>query len=198
MSHPPFARYSSFMLLPQGLIRGLATKKLDLDDEEDDDTDVEQIMKTEVATQQANEAGRSSAQDGKGEDSSKRGSTGGAAAFVQGTTSFIKLDFSTQAKEDAGKDGGRAWAALKWVATLFRAKAAAAVHGKRQLIPSMEAVLWMTAPFVAWGILIVACNSVANIQVSSISAPTALFNMVGAWVGGVLWGCILVILVILA
>lgn len=152
-------RYKAFMLLPQGLIRGLATQKLNLDDEADEE-DLTDILK---AAGQTNDVGA----DGGGGDEKKSTTSGGANAVSGRSTSFIKLNFMTSnvtdAPEDNGPDG--VWGRMQALASYFRAKKKGMVSGsKRRLEPSIRALLLMTLPFLLWGFVVVIVNGAGIIE----------------------------------
>lgn len=162
------------MLLPQGLIRGLATQKLNLDGEEDEE-DVADVTRLQP---QSNDAGVSRLNTESIDNQKNLGA--GATGGITRSLSFIKLNFMSSgvAGSDTDTKTSALWSMMRRVATMFRAKVHDQSNRKRQLRPSIRAVILMTFPFLIWGFVIIIVNGLGNTQVSSISAPVALFNMV--------------------
>lgn len=161
------------MLLPQGLIRGLATQKLNLDGEEDEE-DVADVTRLQP---QSNEAVVSRLNNESVDD--RKGAGQGNPAGLTRSLSFIKLNFMSSATGDeTDVKSNTLWSMMSAVATMFRAKVHDQSNRKRQLKPSIRAVILMTFPFLLWGVVIIIVNGIGNMEVSSISAPVALFNMV--------------------
>lgn len=161
-------RYNAFMLLPQGLVRGLATKKLDLDDDDNEDEVVE-LARGEIGTGQAGEGTASSAETRKA-SASETASMG--SAYTPGAagnaTSYVKYSSMAMPETAVGESGQTSiWSVMQVVASMFR-KSEVPVNGKRTLKPSAQGVLWMTAPFIVWGVIIVALNGIADLQVKNV------------------------------
>lgn len=162
------------MLLPQGLVRGLATKQLDLDGEDNDADDLDQNVKEEAAEGQATDASNAgpatanSRQGGasEGKSDNRKGSQGGSTtAGLSRASSFIKINYGSASGRLVNKSSSSGFMArLKRMTSFFRA-APAAQSGKRQLLQSRRTVLMMTAPFVLWGVVIIVVNGIANLQV---------------------------------
>lgn len=54
----------------------------------------------------------------------------------------------------------------------------AAKNAKRKLQRSYKTIAYLVSPFALWGVVIILINAVGNAQISNISAPIALFNMI--------------------
>lgn len=154
------------MLLPQGLVRGLATQKLNLDGEEDEE-DVADVTKLQPQSTPAVVAKVSGAETA--DDRNKGTGNGASGGGLARSSSFIKLNFmsTTDAEENESKTS-MIWSILQNVAMMFRAKGRDSGARKRQLKPSMRAVVSMTAPFLLWGLVIIIINAMGNSEVSTL------------------------------
>lgn len=178
------------MLLPQGLIRGLATQKLNLDDEADEE-DVPDITKFPSQTAdkggegQANATGNQPSGNTDNADNNRTPGMGSANTTAARATSFIKLNFmgtSSKVLNTTEDSGDSVWRKMRKMASMFCVKKKPPVNSKRHLEPSLRDVILMTAPFLVWGLIVVIIQALGNQSVTSINPAVATFNMVGGWI----------------
>ncbi|PNH12150.1 Tiny macrocysts protein B [Tetrabaena socialis] len=168
--------YGSFLLVPVGLTRALATQSttLMLDGEDDEDDEDEEDAKETTAT-----AGEAPEEDPKQKRRARVTSGGGATPDEnRGThrTSAVAaglLDLGRSASVVKSQGGGRRNA--RGIAPL------ASTGGKRTLVADSRDTLVMLVPFVLWSILVIAvyCSAVVKMQgvVEAVAIHSVVNNM---------------------
>ncbi|KAL6754992.1 hypothetical protein V8C86DRAFT_271633 [Haematococcus lacustris] len=181
-----YAVYTVFMLMPQGLVKALATKSVELGEGNAEDMDETAAEGDDAAT------GDGSGFPGNNRDDeedalrgpSNGGRGGGGGAIVGAKLNMTALQALAAAKANRPSLGKRVVRALMfWKpadatdAQGNTISAAAASLTKRRLHQSSKAVLWLVWPFIFWALFVVVINSLGFVQLASVTSPIATSNI---------------------
>ncbi|KAL6757720.1 hypothetical protein V8C86DRAFT_1620236 [Haematococcus lacustris] len=181
-----YAVYTVFMLMPQGLVKALATKSVELGEGNAEDMDETAAEGDDAAT------GDGSSFPGNNRDDeedalrgpSNGGRGGGGGAIVGAKLNMTALQALAAAKANRPSFGKRLVRALMFwkPADVTDAQgntisAAAASLTKRRLHQSSKAVLWLVWPFIFWALFVVVINSLGFVQLASVTSPIATSNI---------------------
>ncbi|KAJ9529821.1 hypothetical protein QJQ45_022220 [Haematococcus lacustris] len=184
-----YAVYTVFMLMPQGLVKALATKSVELGEGNAEDMDETAAEGDDAAT------GDGSGFPGNNRDDeedalrgpSDGGRGGGGGAIVGAKLNMTALQALAAAKANRPSFGKRVVRALMfWKpadatdAQGNTISAAAASLTKRRLHQSSKAVLWLVWvvwPFIFWALFVVVINSLGFVQLASVTSPIATSNI---------------------
>mmetsp|Transcript_29309 Transcript_29309/g.64857 ORF Transcript_29309/g.64857 Transcript_29309/m.64857 type:complete len:2212 (+) Transcript_29309:218-6853(+) len=152
--------YNVFMLIPVGLVRGMATRVMVLDDSP-------LVLEDGEAQQQNGEnGGQGATQGGEGE---------AGASFTA-----VKINMKMLGQDPASATLGGMVKRMMGRAMFWRAASAKveAQTPKRQLQRTLLATVWLASPFILWGVVIIIFNAVGYTKLQQVSGPIATFNIV--------------------
>ncbi|KAL6757714.1 hypothetical protein V8C86DRAFT_1619603 [Haematococcus lacustris] len=153
-----YAIYCVFLLVPHGLVKGLATKPLGI---KEDGASGEEGAEGDDAAPAAE------AQDMGGDDE------GGQSLRTRGpATSGTGFHLHLAMAQQAAAKPRSFWAQL-----LFWKTNAEDQGGRRTLKASLGALLYVVWPFMLWGVFVVLINAVGYVEVSRVTSPIATANL---------------------
>ncbi|KAJ9529670.1 hypothetical protein QJQ45_014402 [Haematococcus lacustris] len=153
-----YAIYCVFLLVPHGLVKGLATKPLGI---KEDGASGEEGAEGDDAAPAAE------AQDMGGDDE------GGQSLRTRGpATSGTGFHLHLAMAQQAAAKPRSFWAQL-----LFWKTNAEDQGGRRTLKASLGALLYVVWPFMLWGVFVVLINAVGYVEVSRVTSPIATANV---------------------
>ena len=173
VSDQRYDMYNCFMQIPIGTVRSLATRPINLEDEEDEDEDAAENAPAEQETQNKEEEGGGAAQYG-------------GRSF--GKSFSNKVDESGDPFFEGGKEEqteqrvkrtllGRTMSFLSF-GRYKPGKIAPTGAGKRQLQKSNYSAVWIVWPFAVWGIVVVIMNAVQWSRLTNLGADISLLNII--------------------